>query len=69
MRKVLWAFTGLIVVVLGALGGVLAFDATVKQIWTSGRRLIPFNQACLAASAAVRGRAPGPPNRTNARVP
>jgi non-heme chloroperoxidase len=30
MRKVLWAFAGLIVVVLGALGGVLAFDAPVK---------------------------------------
>jgi hypothetical protein len=30
MRKVLWAFAGLIVVVLGALGGVLALDAPVK---------------------------------------
>ena len=30
MRKVLWAFAGLIVVALGALGGVLAFDAPVK---------------------------------------
>jgi non-heme chloroperoxidase len=30
MRKVLWAFAGLIVVVLGVLGGVLAFDAPVK---------------------------------------
>jgi non-heme chloroperoxidase len=30
MRKVFWAFAGLIVVVLGALGGVLAFDAPVK---------------------------------------
>jgi non-heme chloroperoxidase len=30
MRKVLWAFAGLIVVFLGALGGVLAFDAPVK---------------------------------------
>ena len=32
MRKVLWAFAGLIVVVLGALGGVLAFDAPVKPL-------------------------------------
>jgi alpha-beta hydrolase superfamily lysophospholipase len=30
MRKVLWAFAGLIVVVLGGLGGVLAFDAPAK---------------------------------------
>jgi hypothetical protein len=30
MRKVLWAFAGLIVVALGALGGVLALDAPVK---------------------------------------
>jgi non-heme chloroperoxidase len=30
MRKVLWAFAGLIVVVLGALGAVLAFDTPVK---------------------------------------
>jgi pimeloyl-ACP methyl ester carboxylesterase len=30
MRKVLWAFVGVIVVVLSALGGVLAFDAPVK---------------------------------------
>ena len=30
MRKVLWAFASLVVVVLGALGGVLAFDAPVK---------------------------------------
>ena len=30
MHKVLWAFVCLIVVVLGALGGVLAFDAPVK---------------------------------------
>jgi non-heme chloroperoxidase len=32
MRKVLWAFAGLIVVALGALGGVLAFDAPVKPL-------------------------------------
>jgi non-heme chloroperoxidase len=30
MRKVLWAFAGVIVLVLGAIGGVLAFDAPVK---------------------------------------
>jgi non-heme chloroperoxidase len=30
MRKTLWAFAGLIVVVLGAVGGVVAFDAPVK---------------------------------------
>ncbi len=30
MHKVLWPFVCLIVVVLGALGGVLAFDAPVK---------------------------------------
>jgi hypothetical protein len=30
MRKVLWAFASLIVVVLGGLGGVLAFDAPAK---------------------------------------
>jgi len=30
MRKVLRAFAGLIVVVLGALGAVLAFDVPVK---------------------------------------
>jgi non-heme chloroperoxidase len=30
MRKVLWVFAGLIVLVLGAVGGVLAFDAPVK---------------------------------------
>ncbi len=30
MRKALWAIVGLIVVVLAALGGVLAFDAPVK---------------------------------------
>jgi len=30
MRKVLWGLAGLIVVVLGVLGGVLAFDAPVK---------------------------------------
>ena len=30
MRKMLWAFAGLIVVVLGAIGGVLAFDVPAK---------------------------------------
>jgi non-heme chloroperoxidase len=30
MRKMFWAFAGLIVVVLGVIGGVLAFDAPVK---------------------------------------
>jgi hypothetical protein len=30
MRKVVWAFAGLIVVFLGALGAVLAFDAPMK---------------------------------------
>jgi pimeloyl-ACP methyl ester carboxylesterase len=30
MRKMLWAFAGVIVVVLGALGAVLAFDAPVQ---------------------------------------
>jgi pimeloyl-ACP methyl ester carboxylesterase len=30
MRKMLWVFAGVIVVVLGALGAVLAFDAPVK---------------------------------------
>ena len=30
MRKVLWAFAGLIAVVLGALGAVLAFDVPVR---------------------------------------
>jgi hypothetical protein len=30
MRKVLWAFAGLIIAVLGALGAVLAFDAPMK---------------------------------------
>ena len=30
MRKVFWAFAGLAVVVLGALGSVLAFDVPVK---------------------------------------
>ena len=30
MRKMLWAFAGLILVVLGGIGGVLAFDAPVK---------------------------------------
>ncbi len=30
MRKILWSLAALIVVVLGALGGVLAFDAPVK---------------------------------------
>jgi non-heme chloroperoxidase len=30
MRKVLWVFAGLIVLVLGAVGGALAFDAPVK---------------------------------------
>ncbi len=30
MHKVLWAFVCLIVVVFGALGGVLAFDTPVK---------------------------------------
>ena len=30
MRKLLWGLAGLIVVVLGVLGGVLAFDAPIK---------------------------------------
>ena len=30
MRKVLWVFVGLIVLVLGGLGAVLAFDAPVQ---------------------------------------